>query len=207
VAKPFVTLCVKGILYKLTILNFPTYVVKPYPHIFTAERFKRPSSKQHSHVAACGLVWTRADMSSLLLTNTARRKQTPRPVQFFGEPVQCFETARYIGVTLDTQLTRATNANQTEKKQLKDWACFAPYLIWEVSCPSEMACCFISSSSVLWWLVHARSGDPLLAATFGSCKCCNPIVFILRLTNLGKLVRSKFTRIWGFHFSPTTPGH
>jgi hypothetical protein len=52
--------------------------------------------------------------------------------------------------------------------------------------------------------MHVRSGGPLLAATSGGWKCYNPSVFALRLTHLGTLVTGKFTRIWGFHSSPTT---
>jgi hypothetical protein len=43
------------------------------------------------------------------------------------------------------------------------------------------------------WRSAARSHVPMS----GSCKCCNPSGFALRLTNLGTLVTGKFTRIWG----------
>jgi hypothetical protein len=90
---------------------------------------------------------------------------------------------------------------------LKDWAYLTPSLTGEVACPSETACCSISSSSVLWWITHVRSGGPLPAATSGSCKCYNPSVFALRLTHLGTVVTGKFTWVWGFHSSPTTLEH
>jgi hypothetical protein len=77
----------------------------------------------------------------------------------------------------------------------------------EAVCPSETVCCSISSSSVLWWITHVRTGSPLPAATSGSCKWYNPSVFALRLMSLGTLVTDKFTRIWGFHSSPTTSEH
>jgi hypothetical protein len=53
-------------------------------------------------------------------------------------------------------------------------------------------------------MMHDRSGGPLLAATSGSCKCCNPSVFALRLTQRSSLVTDKFTRIRQFHSSPTS---
>jgi hypothetical protein len=46
----------------------------------------------------------------------ARRIQKPRAVQFLGEPIQWVETARYLGMTLDTQLTWSAHANQVGKK-------------------------------------------------------------------------------------------
>jgi hypothetical protein len=40
-----------------------------------------------------------------------------------------------------------------------------------------------------------------------TCKSYNPSIFALRLRQLGTLVTGKFTRIWGFHSSPTTSEH
>jgi hypothetical protein len=62
-AKAFDTVCVKGLLYKLTVLNFPSYLLKPYPHTLTAGHSKRPSSQLHPDVVLCGLVWCRVDSS------------------------------------------------------------------------------------------------------------------------------------------------
>jgi hypothetical protein len=59
-------------------------------------------------------------------------------------------------------------------------------------------CCSTRSSSVLWWIMHAASGGPLLTAMSGSYKCCNSSVFALHLTHLATLVT---TSIWGFHSS------
>jgi hypothetical protein len=39
-----------------------------------------------------------------------------RPVQLFGEPIQWVDTARYLGVTLDTRLTWSTHIDQARKK-------------------------------------------------------------------------------------------
>jgi hypothetical protein len=54
--------------------------------------------------------------AAVLVANTARLIQKPRPVQFLGEPIQWVETARYLGVTLDTQLTWAAHIDQVGKK-------------------------------------------------------------------------------------------
>jgi hypothetical protein len=72
-----------------------------------------------------------------------------------------------------------------------------------VACSSEMAYCSTSSSIILWWTTHVRSGCPMPTHTLINCKCCNPSVFPLRLTHPGTLATSKSTRIWGFHSSPT----
>jgi hypothetical protein len=42
--------------------------------------------------------------------------QNPTAVPFLGEPLQCVESARYLGVTLDTQLTWSVHVNQVGKK-------------------------------------------------------------------------------------------
>jgi hypothetical protein len=53
--------------------------------------------------------------TAMLFVMTARRIQKPRAVQFLEEPIQWVETARYLGVTLDTQRTRSAHANQVGK--------------------------------------------------------------------------------------------
>jgi hypothetical protein len=53
---------------------------------------------------------------AVLFVKAARRVQKPRPVDFFGELIQWTETARHLGVTLDTQLTWSAHVNQLGKK-------------------------------------------------------------------------------------------
>jgi hypothetical protein len=48
-----------------------------------------------------------------------RRIQKSRAVQFLGEPIQCVETARYLEVTLDTQLNLSSHVNQVGKKAVQ----------------------------------------------------------------------------------------
>jgi hypothetical protein len=47
---------------------------------------------------------------------TRRRIRTPRPVALFGKPIVWVDTARYLGVTLDKQLTRSTHIDEVRKK-------------------------------------------------------------------------------------------
>jgi hypothetical protein len=47
---------------------------------------------------------------------TTRCIQRPSQVQLFGEPIQWVDTARYLGVTLDTRLTRTAHVNQVVRK-------------------------------------------------------------------------------------------
>jgi len=61
--------------------------------------------------------------STMLFAKAGRRIPKPRPVQFFGEPIQWVDTARYLGVTLDTRLTWATHIDQV-KKWNRDWECW-----------------------------------------------------------------------------------
>jgi len=170
----FDTVWVEGLLYRLTVLNFPSYVLKT---ISSYGRSKRHSSQPHPPVAACGLCLPgrncfpcavqpvckrRADAvsprragslrgrhgsgghvrSPYLLVSyleaylcrlrdwrisvnvskstamlfTPRRIHRPKPIQFLGEPVAWVETARYLGVTLDTRLTWSAHINQLGRK-------------------------------------------------------------------------------------------
>jgi hypothetical protein len=54
--------------------------------------------------------------TAVLFVEAARHIQKLRAVQFLGEPTQWFETERYLGVTLDTQLTWSAHVNQVGKK-------------------------------------------------------------------------------------------
>jgi hypothetical protein len=49
-------------------------------------------------------------------------------VQFLGEPIQWVETARYLGVTLDTQLTWSAHVNQVGKKAARRLGVLGPLL-------------------------------------------------------------------------------
>jgi hypothetical protein len=142
--------------------------------------------------------------TAVLFIKAARRIRKPRAVQCLGEPIQWVETARYIGVILDIQLTWSANVNQVRKKAAQRLGVLGPLLNRRSgACPSETVC----SSSVIRWITHVRSGGLLPSAISRSCKCYNQSVFALRLTHLGTLATGKFTRIWGLHSSPTTSEH
>jgi hypothetical protein len=64
----------------------------------------------------------------VLFVKAARHVQKPRPVQFLGEPIQWVETARYLGVTLDTQLTWSAHANQVGMKAAQRLGVLGPLL-------------------------------------------------------------------------------
>jgi hypothetical protein len=53
---------------------------------------------------------------AVLFARAARHIREPRPVQFLGEPKEWVETAHYLGVALDTQLTWSAHVNQVRKK-------------------------------------------------------------------------------------------
>jgi hypothetical protein len=173
VAKAFNTVWVKGLLYKLTVPNFPTYLVKTISSYIDCRTFQTsfqsatstcrgmragvvqgglvsqllfslhvndiPTPSRHVESAQyaddTALVatsrspsllvgyleaylgrlerWLRdwgiainvSKSTALLFVTAARRIQKPTAVQFLGQPIQWDETARYLGVTLDTQLT------------------------------------------------------------------------------------------------------
>jgi hypothetical protein len=94
----------------------------------------------------------------------ARRVRKPRPVQFLGKRIEWVETANCLAVTLVHRWLGRHGSTRWERRQLEDWACLAPSLTGEAVCPSEGMCCSTSSSSVLWWITHVRSGGSLPAA-------------------------------------------
>jgi hypothetical protein len=173
VTKAFDTVWVNGLLYKLTVLNFQSYLVKTVSSYLDCRTFQMSFQSATSTrrgmragVAQGGLVspmlfrryvndihtpsrhvelahyaddtalvatsrspsllvgyleaflgrlerWLRdwriainvSKSTAVLFVKAARRIQRPRPVQFLGEPIRWVETARYLGVILDTQLT------------------------------------------------------------------------------------------------------
>jgi hypothetical protein len=54
--------------------------------------------------------------TAVLFAKTVKHIQKPRPVQFFGEPIQWFETAWFLRVTLDSQLTWTAHINHVRRK-------------------------------------------------------------------------------------------
>jgi hypothetical protein len=142
----------------------------------------------------------RALLCSLLRLWDVSKAQTS-PVSQRANTAQC------LGVTLDTQLTWAAHTDQAGKKAAERLGMLGPLLNRRSSLSSEMVCCFASSLSVLWWIMHVRSGGPLLASMSRSCNCCNPSVFALQVTHSGALVTDRFTRIWVFHPLLTTSEH
>jgi hypothetical protein len=66
--------------------------------------------------------------AEVLFVKTTRCVQRPRPPQLFGEPIQSVETARYLGVTLDTRLTWSGHFNQVRKKAAQRLGLLSPLL-------------------------------------------------------------------------------
>jgi hypothetical protein len=66
--------------------------------------------------------------TAVLFVHAARRIQKPRQCYFLGEPIQWVETERYLGVTLDTQLTWSAHVNQVRKKAAIRLGVLEPHL-------------------------------------------------------------------------------
>jgi hypothetical protein len=64
----------------------------------------------------------------VLFVKAARRIQKPREVHFLGQPIQWVETARYLGVTLDTQFIWSALVHQVGKKASQRLGLFGPLL-------------------------------------------------------------------------------
>ena len=54
--------------------------------------------------------------NSMLFAKTGWWFSKPRPVQLLGEPIQLVDTARYLGVILDTRITWSPHIVQVKKK-------------------------------------------------------------------------------------------
>ena len=187
-AKPFDTVWVNGLLYKLTILSFPSYLVTTITSYLKGRTFEAsfPSAtstirRMRGRVAQSGITlpvlfslyvngtpspsrhvelalyaddtaviatsrqpallvgyletyisdlerwlskWRIAinvSMSSVMLfAKTGRRIPKPRAVQFFGEPIQWVDDARYLGATLDKGLNWSKYIDQVRKRH-RDW--------------------------------------------------------------------------------------
>jgi hypothetical protein len=64
----------------------------------------------------------------VLFFKAAGRIQKPRPEQFLGEPMHWVERARYLEVTLDTQLSWSAHVNQVGKKAAQILGLLGPLL-------------------------------------------------------------------------------
>jgi hypothetical protein len=61
VAKAFDTVCFDGLLHKLTVLNFLSYLVKTISSCLHGRMFAVSSKHPHLLVLACGLAWIRVE--------------------------------------------------------------------------------------------------------------------------------------------------
>jgi len=53
--------------------------------------------------------------TAIIFARAERRFIQPRPVTLFGEPIECVDTIRYLGVTLDRRLTWSPHIDQVRK--------------------------------------------------------------------------------------------
>ena len=89
-----------------------------------------------------------------------------------------------------------------ERKRHRGWERWDLSWTGEAVSPSCMVFCYISSSSVPWWILRVPSAGPPLAPISRNCRCCSSSVFALLPMHPGILVTDKFTMIWE---SPTSP--
>ena len=57
-----------------------------------------------------------SESTAIILARAGRRFIQPRPVTFFGEPIDWVDTTRYLGVTLDKRHTWSPNNDQVRKR-------------------------------------------------------------------------------------------
>jgi hypothetical protein len=66
--------------------------------------------------------------TAIIFARAGRRFIHSRPVTLFGEPVHCVDTARYLGVTLDTRLTWSLHIDQVRKRTAQRMGMLGPLL-------------------------------------------------------------------------------
>jgi hypothetical protein len=84
-----------------------------------------------SRLELCGIGGLPSNISkstTVLFVKATRCIQKPKQVQFPRQPIQCTETARYLGVTLNTQLTWSVHVNHVGKKAAQRLAVLGPFL-------------------------------------------------------------------------------
>jgi len=66
--------------------------------------------------------------TAIIFARAGRRFIQPRPVTFFGEPIQWVDTTRYLDVTLDTRLTWSPHIDQVRKRATERMSMLGPLL-------------------------------------------------------------------------------
>jgi hypothetical protein len=70
----------------------------------------------------------RISINAMLFFKAGRRISKLRRVKFFGEPIQWFDTARYLGVIFEKRLTWSTHIDQVRKKAAQRLGVLGPLL-------------------------------------------------------------------------------
>jgi hypothetical protein len=116
-------------------------------------------------------------------------------VQLLAEFIECVETALYLGVTLARQLTWSAHVKQMRKKVAQRLGALGPLLNRRSGLSDRNGVLLYKQLTTLTMHYVCSNWRFSATAISGRCKFYNPRVLKLRLTQLGKLVRGKFTRI------------
>jgi hypothetical protein len=66
--------------------------------------------------------------TAIIFARTGRRFIQPRPVTLFGNPIECVDRTRYLGVTLDTRLAWSPHIDQVRKRTAQRMGMLGPLL-------------------------------------------------------------------------------
>jgi hypothetical protein len=83
--------------------------------------------------------------NAMIFAKARWRGPKPRPMQFIGEPIQWVDTARYLGVILDTRMTGCLISSRSGRKLPKDCVWLALSYTGEAVSPSATEFFCISS--------------------------------------------------------------
>jgi len=125
-AKSLDTAWFDGLLYKLSLLYFPSYILHTISSYLLGRTSRNPAllvSYLESYLSDLQRWFSErrfainvSKSTAIIFGRAGRRFIQPRPVTFFGEPIHCVDANRYLGVTLDSRLTWSLHIDQFRKK-------------------------------------------------------------------------------------------
>jgi hypothetical protein len=126
-----------------------------------------------------------SESTAIIFARAGRRLIQPRPVTLFGEPVECVDTTRYLGVTLDTRLNWSPHIDQVRKRAAQRLGMLGP-LLNRKSDLSVRNGVLLYKQLIRPMMDYACPAWRSAARTMsGSCRRCNPSVFALLLVPPG----------------------
>ena len=146
-AKAFDTIWIDGLLYKLTLLNFPSYIVHTISSYLQGRTFEESFQTATSRKLTLLVSYLQSYLNNfqrwlsewrnainvsksttIIFVRAAWCFIQPQPVTLFGVPIQWVNTTHYLGVNLDKRLTWSPHIDQVRKKTAQRMGMLGPLL-------------------------------------------------------------------------------